>query len=112
MYTRRYRDRARRTRAGCAEGGGCPPPDRYGDAIPDARDRCIDANETYNHYTDEDGCPDTIPDDPARFTGTLRDVRFDPGSTRLNREAKRTLRGAAKVLNAANHEFNARERGN
>lgn len=32
--------------------------DRDGDAIPDSLDQCPDSPETFNGYTDEDGCPD------------------------------------------------------
>jgi Ca-activated chloride channel homolog len=33
-------------------------PDRDGDGIPDAHDRCPDEPETYNGFEDDDGCPD------------------------------------------------------
>ncbi|MDC0717144.1 DUF4139 domain-containing protein [Nannocystis bainbridge] len=35
--------------------------DRDGDAIPDGLDKCPDSPETFNGYTDEDGCPDAVP---------------------------------------------------
>ena len=35
--------------------------DRDGDAIPDSLDKCPDHPETFNGYTDEDGCPDSMP---------------------------------------------------
>jgi predicted outer membrane repeat protein len=35
-----------------------PNADRDGDAIPDVTDRCPDQPETYDGFTDEDGCPE------------------------------------------------------
>ena len=31
-------------------------------SVTDDVDQCLNARETYNRYQDEDGCPDTIPD--------------------------------------------------
>jgi hypothetical protein len=41
------------------EGGDhCVPVDKDGDGIPNAVDKCPDQPEDFNHYKDEDGCPD------------------------------------------------------
>ena len=39
------------------------PIDKDGDGIPNTSDNCIDKAEIFNGYLDEDGCPDTLPDD-------------------------------------------------
>lgn len=43
--------------------------DRDGDSIPDALDLCPDSPETFNGYSDEDGCPDAPPAAPPVASG-------------------------------------------
>ena len=58
------------------EPDGCPIPDADGDGILDPDDRCVRVQETKNGFMDSDGCPDEIPVELAKFTGTLHGVKF------------------------------------
>lgn len=61
------------------EPDGCPVPDSEGDGICDADDQCPTHPETRNGYQDEDGCPDEVPSQLARFTGTIKGINFGGG---------------------------------
>ena len=61
------------------EPDGCPIPDAEGDGILDPDDRCPTEAETRNGYQDEDGCPDRVPSQLAKFTGTIKGVHFGGG---------------------------------
>jgi len=51
-------ERHRPTEAEIRLAQGPPPPDRDGDAIPDAQDACPDRPEDVDGFEDGDGCPD------------------------------------------------------
>jgi outer membrane protein OmpA-like peptidoglycan-associated protein len=80
------------------EPDGCPIPDSDGDGILDPDDRCPRQQETRNGYTDEDGCPDEIPEDLARMTGTIRGIFFDPDKDTLRPDSRPALNRAVGVL--------------
>ncbi len=61
------------------EPDGCPIPDTDSDQILDPDDRCLTEPETFNGYQDEDGCPDHLPMQVAKFTGAIRGVQFGEG---------------------------------
>lgn len=61
------------------EPDGCPIPDTDGDAVLDPDDRCPTEPESRNGYMDEDGCPDAVPQQLAKFTGGIRGVAFGGG---------------------------------
>ncbi|MGB1274428.1 MAG: VWA domain-containing protein, partial [Nannocystaceae bacterium] len=63
------------------EPDGCPIPDTDNDGILDPDDKCVTEPETVNGFEDEDGCPDEIPVEVAKFTGSIRGVHFGGGPT-------------------------------
>jgi len=71
------------------------------DGIPDPKDGCPDAPETYNGYRDLDGCPDRIPERAVlSSTGIeiIEPLRFDDASQRLLPSCDPVLRDVARVL--------------
>jgi len=84
------------------EPDGCPIPDTDGDGILDPDDKCPTVQETKNGYQDEDGCPDEIPVQLAKFTGTIKGIYFDLDKDTIKPKSKPVLDRAVSVL----QEFN------
>jgi OmpA-OmpF porin, OOP family len=80
------------------EPDGCPDLDADGDGIPIPQDLCPDEPETFNGFEDEDGCPDTLPEEVTRFEGTLEGVFFDVGKATLRPQSRTKLDEAVDVL--------------
>ena len=74
-------------------------PDSDGDAIADYDDKCPTSTEVRNGYQDEDGCPDEIPVQLAKFTGTIKGIYFDGKSASIKEKSRPVLDRAAQVLN-------------
>jgi outer membrane protein OmpA-like peptidoglycan-associated protein len=72
--------------------------DSDGDAVDDSDDKCPDQPETRNGYQDEDGCPDEIPVQLAKFTGTIKGIYFDDNSAAISAKSRPVLDRAAQVL--------------
>ena len=72
--------------------------DLDGDGATDSDDRCPGVPETFNGYQDEDGCPDEIPTQLARFSGTIRGIYFDPRSARIRDRSRPVVDRALAVL--------------
>jgi outer membrane protein OmpA-like peptidoglycan-associated protein len=84
---------------------GCPAADADGDGVSDDLDRCPGQLETKNNYLDEDGCPDTPPDQ-VRVTRTqveLKDqtIQFQTGSASILPSSFSLLDQIVKVLGDA-----------
>jgi outer membrane protein OmpA-like peptidoglycan-associated protein len=73
-------------------------PDADGDSLADHDDRCPSTPETRNGYQDEDGCPDEIPVQLAKFTGTIKGIYFDGKSAAIKEKSRPVLDRAAAVL--------------
>jgi len=84
------------------EPDGCPIPDTDGDGILDPDDKCPTVPETKNGYQDEDGCPDEIPTQLAKFTGTIKGIYFDLDKDTIKPKSRPVLDRAVAVL----QEFN------
>lgn len=76
---------------------GCPQ-DTDGDGIPNRDDKCPDQAETENGFEDEDGCPDEVPQEVKKFTGTIKGIAFESGKATIRPQSFPTLDAAAKVL--------------
>ncbi len=72
--------------------------DADGDGISDSDDRCPTNPETRNGYGDDDGCPDEIPMQLARFSGTIKGIFFAAGSAKITPKSRPVLDRAATVL--------------
>jgi outer membrane protein OmpA-like peptidoglycan-associated protein len=88
---------ARTTRASSPD--GCPIPDTDGDGILDNDDKCPTEPEIKNGYRDEDGCPDEIPVQTARFTGTIRGVYFESFKAEIKAKSTPVLDRMVLILN-------------
>ncbi|GAB4513182.1 MAG: hypothetical protein Tsb0020_31350 [Haliangiales bacterium] len=77
---------------------GCPDADNDGDGIADTADQCPMEAETANGYEDGDGCPDEVPEEVAKFTGTIEGIRFANGQARILPISRRVLDQAVAVL--------------
>ncbi|MCA9595794.1 MAG: OmpA family protein [Myxococcales bacterium] len=77
---------------------GCPDPDPDKDGISGDADKCPTEPETKNGFEDEDGCPDTIPEQVKQFTGVLQGIEFDTGLATIRPKSTKVLDDAAKVL--------------
>jgi|GEM_PF-245657 len=84
------------------EPDGCPIPDTDSDGILDPDDKCPTVPETKNGFQDEDGCPDEIPLQLAKFTGTIKGIYFDLDKDTIKPKSRPVLDRAVAVLN----EFN------
>jgi OOP family OmpA-OmpF porin len=51
---------------------GCPPKDSDGDGLMDNEDRCPRDAETVNNFEDQDGCPDTLPDQVKKAASVMK----------------------------------------
>jgi outer membrane protein OmpA-like peptidoglycan-associated protein len=80
------------------EPDGCPIPDTDGDGILDPDDKCPQQPETRNGYMDEDGCPDEIPSQLAKFTGTIKGIYFDLDKDTIKPKSRPVLDRAVAVL--------------
>jgi len=77
---------------------GEPPGDGDGDGLTDGDDRCPTVPETLNGYQDEDGCPDEIPTQLARFTGVIKGIFFGDDSAKIKERSAPVLDRAIEVL--------------
>ncbi|MEM9456004.1 MAG: OmpA family protein [Myxococcota bacterium] len=77
---------------------GCPIRDTDGDGILDPDDACVQEPETTNGFKDEDGCPDELPVEVAKFTGVIEGIYFDTGKSTIRKKSFPLLDEAAKVL--------------
>lgn len=75
-----------------------PPVDTDPQAVLGDDDRCPGQPETRNGYHDHDGCPDTIPEDLAALTGTIRGARFALDNDMVDAPTQRSLGRVAQVL--------------
>jgi len=80
------------------EPDGCPDLDPDEDGILTSNDACPDEPEVHNGFEDSDGCPDEVPEEIARFEGTLEGVTFDLNSAKLTKQSEKTLDAAVAVL--------------
>jgi len=71
------------------------------DGIPDRKDQCLDAPETYNDYMDEDGCPDRVPQKAVLTEDKIEilvPIQFDDKTERPLPESNAVLREVARIL--------------
>lgn len=74
-----------------------PPPIADDDRLRN-RDECPSEAETLNHYLDDDGCPDTLPDELLALTGVVDGVQFEVSRKQLDRTAQQKLAHIASIL--------------
>jgi outer membrane protein OmpA-like peptidoglycan-associated protein len=91
--SRSARPRTPTTPTGAADG-----PDTDGDGVADPDDKCPTVPETRNGYQDEDGCPDEIPLQLAKFTGTIKGIYFDKNSASIDAKSRPVLDRASAVI--------------
>lgn len=77
---------------------GCVNRDPDGDGILEPEDKCPNEPETVNGYEDADGCPDEMPKEIEKFTGSIEGIQFDQGKASIKRSSESTLHAAADVL--------------
>ena len=83
---------------------GCPLRDSDGDGFFDPgqgaspEDKCPAKPETRNNYRDDDGCPDEVPSQVAKFTGAIRGINFAIDKDVIRPNSRKTLNAAVKVL--------------
>ena len=77
---------------------GCPPPDADNDGVGNDDDKCQGKFETPNGFQDNDGCPDEIPRDLARYIGTVKGVTFEGTTDTLKASANVVLDRVIKLL--------------
>ncbi|MEO1332057.1 MAG: OmpA family protein [Myxococcota bacterium] len=77
---------------------GCPNLDKDNDGVPVPTDACPDEPETVNGYEDNDGCPDTVPEEIKQFTGTIKGITFRTGSAVIAVESYPLLDRAVSTL--------------
>jgi OOP family OmpA-OmpF porin len=85
----------------CPDEPGIPPdgcPDVDGDGFTTSVDQCPDEPETTNGFEDTDGCPDELPQQVAKFVGTIEGIRFANGRARIQRRSLAVLNRAARIL--------------
>ncbi|MCA9687987.1 MAG: OmpA family protein, partial [Myxococcales bacterium] len=80
------------------EPDGCPIPDTDGDGLLDPNDKCPNEPESYNSIGDDDGCPDEVPKDLARYLGVVKGIQFNTDTAKFKRRSKGTLTKIAAVL--------------
>lgn len=81
-----------------AQPDGCPERDVDRDGIPTPEDRCPAEPETKNGFQDQDGCPDTLPEQVKRFSGVIPGIEFELGKATIRPSSGPTLDEAANVL--------------
>lgn len=57
---------------------GCPLRDSDGDGVLDPDDACPQTPECVNGFDDQDGCPDTLPQELAELFGVVESLEFEP----------------------------------
>jgi outer membrane protein OmpA-like peptidoglycan-associated protein len=62
-------------------------------------DKCINEPETANGYQDDDGCPDEVPVEVKKFTGTIKGIVFVKNSDVIRSQSFAILDQAVAVLN-------------
>lgn len=77
---------------------GCINRDPDGDGIFGDDDKCPTDPETKNGYEDSDGCPDEVPKEVEKFTGSIDGIWFDIGKSTIKDGSRRALQAAADVL--------------
>lgn len=77
---------------------GCPIGDSDGDGLFDDVDQCVSEPETHNGFQDEDGCPDDLPDEVKRFSGTIKGITFDTNKATIRRDSIPVLDEAVRIL--------------
>lgn len=77
---------------------GCPIGDTDSDGMLDDVDECIEEPETFNGFDDLDGCPDELPDDIKRFTGSINGITFDVNKATIRRSSIGVLDDAVRTL--------------
>ena len=93
---------------GPVENDGCPLPgqddeqnekflDFDNDGIPNYLDKCPQEAETINFYNDQDGCPDTVPDELRDLLG-IQDIFFETRTATLKPESIDSLKKAHQKL--------------
>jgi len=83
---------------GVPEFKGCPIPDTDGDGILDPDDKCPQEPETKNNIEDEDGCPDEIPAEVAKYNGVILGIYFDLGKDTISPKSRPALDEAVNIL--------------
>ena len=77
----------------------CAPPDRDGDGIADADDRCPDEAEVVNGVDDRDGCPDTGPFVVIDDRIVLEErVLFDVNRARIKSSGRKIIGAIAAMI--------------
>ncbi len=77
---------------------GCPPRDTDGDGILDPEDACVQEPETVNGFEDSDGCPDELPEEVQRFSGTIEGILFETSKAVIRPQSRPVLDAAAELL--------------
>ncbi len=77
---------------------GCPPKDTDGDGVKDDADKCLSEPETANGFQDEDGCPDELPKEVAKYTGAIKGITFESGKSTIRKQSKPVLDDVSKIL--------------
>ena len=77
---------------------GCPIRDSDGDGFMDDVDKCGDKPETKNGFEDGDGCPDEVPTEVQKFSGTIEGILFQHNDSKILPRSFRTLDEAVTVL--------------
>ena len=77
---------------------GCPVKDTDGDGLLDDVDQCVEEPETKNGYQDKDGCPDELPKEVEKFTGTIEGITFETNRDVIRKSSQSTLDEAVEVL--------------
>ena len=78
---------------------GCPDIDTDGDGIVDRLDKCPQQAETVNNFQDQDGCPDEVPANLARFVDKkIEGVQFLPNKAELLPSSSAILDQAVAAL--------------
>jgi OOP family OmpA-OmpF porin len=80
------------------EPDGCPVRDTDGDGLLDDIDQCVEEPETQNGFEDDDGCPDEVPDEVKKFTGTIEGIFFETAKATIRAKSRPKLDEAAEVL--------------
>lgn len=77
---------------------GCPDRDPDRDGVLSPADKCPDQPETKNGFEDQDGCPDTLPEQVKKFSGVIPGIEFDLGKASIRAASNGVLNEAAGVL--------------
>jgi outer membrane protein OmpA-like peptidoglycan-associated protein len=72
--------------------------DKDADGIVDELDKCPEQPETKNGFQDDDGCPDELPKEVAKFSGVIKGIQFDFAKATIRPESHKLLDEAVQVL--------------